>query len=426
MEPPSRPTNPRTVDPGRKLRADELRHPILLFEFRQLCIRGAQAGSAGLRLLRLASDGDVVLQALGAHVDADFGLFILAELNRTQRGEVLRVLRNLDQFFGLRALGQLYLALFPGARNVLLPRFLHAADETVRTAQQQHVRTQCVAAREDREILQNDGIEQRSHQLIGRNALLLQPVDVGLGKDAALAGHGMQLDAGIALVAELVGGNLQLGIDLVDDRARAAGALVVHRRNLLLASGVLVFFEDDDLGVLAAKFDHRVHFRMHLLDCERDRRYFLHKLCAHQVGQRAAARAGDEDAAIVRSDADLVLHALEEFQQLLRLLGLVALVVLPDHLVGFGFNDYGLHRGRADVHADRVHSLVAGLRGDLARLGEDARGKGSLLWAQNSLGIQDGHRPSLGRAHRIRVGESDSLSLRDVAGRSARSWVRRD
>ena len=42
----------------------------------------------------------------------------------------------------------------------------------------------------------------------------------------------------VAHLAELFGGNAQLGVDLVDDGARAAGALVVHRRNFLLAAGV--------------------------------------------------------------------------------------------------------------------------------------------------------------------------------------------
>ena len=114
---------------------------------------------------------------------------------------------------------------------------------------------------------------------------------------------------------------------------------------------------------------------MQLLDGERDRGDFLHELGADQVGQRAAARAGDEDAAVVRSDADFLFHALEEFQQLFRLLGLVALVVLPDHLVSFGLDDDGLHRGRADIHADGVDRLVAGLRGHLARFGQNPCGK---------------------------------------------------
>ena len=151
------------------------------------------------------------------------------------------------------------------------------------------MRTQRVSAGQHRQILQHDGVEQGSHQLIRRDALLLQAVDVGLGEDAALAGDGMQLDADVALVAQFCGGNLQLGVDLVDDGARAAGALVVHRRNFLLAAGVLVFLEDDDLRILSAELDDRVHFRMQLLDGQRHGRDFLHELGADQVGQRASA-----------------------------------------------------------------------------------------------------------------------------------------
>ena len=177
---------------------------VLLLELGQLFVGGAEARGAGLRLLRLPADRDVVLQALGAHVDADFGLFVLAELDRAQRREILRVVRNLDQVFRLHAFGKLDLALFPGAGNVLLPGFFHAANEAVRASEQQHVRTQCVAASQHGEVLQNDGVEQRRHQLIRRDALLLQAVDVGFGEDAALAGHGMQLDSGVALVAKLL------------------------------------------------------------------------------------------------------------------------------------------------------------------------------------------------------------------------------
>ena len=113
----------------RKRRAHELRDAILFFELSQFCVRGAQAGGAGLRLLRLASNGDVVLQALGAHVDADFGLFILAKLDCTQRREILRVLRDLDQSSGLSPSGICTLRSSQVRGMFMLPGFLHAADE---------------------------------------------------------------------------------------------------------------------------------------------------------------------------------------------------------------------------------------------------------------------------------------------------------
>ena len=43
---------------------------------------------------------------------------------------------------------------------------------------------------------------------------------------------------------------------------------------------------------------------------------------------------------------------LQKFEHLLGLLGIVALVILPENLVGGGVDHHGFHRGRADVHAD--------------------------------------------------------------------------
>jgi hypothetical protein len=62
----------------------------------------------------------------------------------------------------------------------------------------------------------------------------------------------VQFDPVVAHGAQLVGGYAELGVHLVDDGARAAGALVVHRGDLLLLAGLGILLEDDDLGVLAA------------------------------------------------------------------------------------------------------------------------------------------------------------------------------
>lgn len=132
--------------------------------------------------------------------------------------------------------------------------------------QQQHVRTEGVAPGQDRQVLQHDGVKQRGHQLVGRDALLLQAVDVDFGEDTALAGDRVESDAGVSLVAELVGGQLQLGVDLVDDRAGPAGALVIHGRDLFLAAALVVILENDDLGILPTEFDHRVHFGVKRID----------------------------------------------------------------------------------------------------------------------------------------------------------------
>ena len=232
---------------------------------------------------------DVIEQLFGAEIAADLRLVLFAKLDRSQRGKVLRVLRYLDQLLRRRALRDLDFAFFPHAGNVGLPCLAHAADESVRSAQQQHVRAQRMSASQHAEILQHDGFEERGHQLIRRRAGLLQAVDVRLGKDAALASDLVQLDAVIALVGKLGGGDLELGIDLVDHRSGAAGALVVHGGDLLLAPGLFVIFEDDDLGVLSAQLDDGVHLGMKLLDGKRDGVDLLHKFRADHLGDGSAA-----------------------------------------------------------------------------------------------------------------------------------------
>ena len=94
----------------------------------------------------------------------------------------------------------------------------------------------------------------------------MQAVDVGLGEHAAFAGDFMQFDPVIALKCQLGYRNLQLRIDLVDDRSGAAGALIVHRRNFFLAARLVVIFEDDDLRILSTQLNHRIHFGMQLLN----------------------------------------------------------------------------------------------------------------------------------------------------------------
>ena len=202
-----------------------------------------------------------------------------------------------------------------------------------------------MAAGEHAQILQNNRLEQRCHQFVGRSPDLLQAVDVGFGEHAAFAGDPVQFDSVVSLLAKLGGRNFQLGIDFVDDRARAAGALVVHRRNFLLPPGFLVILEDDDLRVLATQFDDGIHLGMHLLHGQRNRGDFLHELGADLLGNRAAPGAGHEHAGVVAIDADVGFHAAQKFQRLLRLLGLVALVVLPQDLIRRRIHHHGFHRG---------------------------------------------------------------------------------
>src|SRR5262249_6753399 len=127
----------------------------------------------------------------------------------------------------------------------------------VRAAEQQHVRPKSVAPSEDGEVLPNDRLEERCHELWRSHTHFLQGIYVGLGENAALACYRVQLETVVAHFAELLGGNPKLGVDLVDDRSGAACTLVVHRWDLLLFACLRVFLEDNDLRILPAKLDHR-------------------------------------------------------------------------------------------------------------------------------------------------------------------------
>src|ERR1019366_8667654 len=297
-------------------------------------------------------------------------VFPFAEFHRAQGRKIQSVLRSLNGVFGNNIGWQLDAPLFPEEWDVVLPCLAHAANKSVRPSQQQHVWAQRVPASEDGEVLQHNGVEKRGHQFVGRYALLLQAIYIGLSENAALACDRMNPDPLIALVAQLVGRNLQLGVDLVDDRTGAPRALVVHRRDLLPPAVAAILFENDDFGILTAQFDDRVHFRMELLHREGDSVHLLHEFRADQSAECIAAGAGDEHAAVAGSDADFDFHALKKFQELLGLVRVVALVVLPENAVGprfidsyfarSDFNDHGLNRGGPDVHAHEIADAKSG------------------------------------------------------------------
>ena len=338
---------------------------VFLLEARQVVgILGQAARAAALGLLLFAAHVDVPFELVPADVLADCGVFGLAEFHRTDGREILGIIRRADQIFGRNTGRQLGPALFPDFRDVVLPAIAHALDVAVRTAQQQHYGQQRVAAREHGQVLHHDGFEQRCHQLVRRHAHLLQAVDVGLREHAALAGHGMQLQPFVAHFAKLLGGNAQLGVDLVDDRACAARALIVHGRQLLLPARLRVFLEDDDFGVLAAQFDHRSAFRIQLFHGQRNGIHFLDEFRAQMLRHAVAARAGDEDARLVGLEAvDLGLDALQELQHFFRLLGVVTLVVRPHDLVRGLIHDHRFHGGRTHVHSDEelfIHRIPPG------------------------------------------------------------------
>ncbi len=289
-----------------------------------------------------------------ATVDARGAFFAAPELDRAEGGKVERALRNLDELLDARVGRHLDAPLLPRAGDVRAPRLAQPANERVRTAEQQHVRIQRVPAREDRQVLENDGLEERRHELIDRRTQLLQSRDIALGEDPALARDSVQLDAVVAERGNLVGRDAKLGADLVDHGAGPARALVVHRWNLLLAAALALVAKDDDLRVLAAELDDRPHLRVELLDGHRHGGDFLHEFRADEARDRVSAGSSDEDAGGAWPDAGLGLHPAQEVADLLRLPRLVALIVLPDDDIRVVIDDDGFHRCRAHIEPDQA------------------------------------------------------------------------
>ena len=328
----------------------EARRLVLLEEALELLGGLREAGPPRLLLLDELALGQVPLELLRAGVDADVIVLGLAVLDRADRRVVLGVVRDEDQIRRVVAGRELDAALLPDRRDVGLPALDHALDVGVRPAEEEDVGHQRMTAGQDREVLLDDRLEERGHQLVRGDAELLQAVDVGLREDAALARDGVELVPVIGLLTEQVRGDLELGVDLVDHRPGPAGALVVHRRDLLLATALGVLLEDDDLRVLPAQLDHRHHLGVLLLDREGDRVDLLDELRADPAPDVGAARAGHEEPRVALLKAGhLSLHLLEHHHRPERLLGVVPLVILPDDLIRFGVADDRLDGGRAKI-----------------------------------------------------------------------------
>src|ERR1700723_3702938 len=227
---------------------------------------------------------NVVEKLFGAEIAAHPRLFLFSEFDRSQRCKVLRIVGYFDQLFRSCSLWNLDLPFFPHAGDVGLPGLLHAANKPVWSAQKKNMRPQCMSAGQHAEILQHNCLEERGHQLIRGRTGFLQTVNVGFCEDTTLTGDLVQLDTVISLIRKVCRGDLELGIDLVDDSSGTACALVVHGGDLLLAPRLRVIFEDDDLRILSAQFDDGVDLRMKLFDGKRDGMHLLNKLRADHLG----------------------------------------------------------------------------------------------------------------------------------------------
>ncbi len=133
-----------------------------------------------------------------SEVFANLGGLRASIFHGTDGCEILRMLRDANQFIGADPGRQSNLLLLPEPVQMFAPCLAQPRKKEVGTAEQKSPRFEHVAAGQYAEVLEHDGVKERSHQLFRRNALLLQAGNVGLGKDAAFAGHRMQLDSVVA------------------------------------------------------------------------------------------------------------------------------------------------------------------------------------------------------------------------------------
>ena len=155
-----------------------------------------------------------------------------------------------------------------------------------RAAQEGDVAADGTAARQARDGLGHDGLEDGSGDVLGAGAFVEQRLHVSLGKDAAAAGNGIDGGGVGREFVKAAGVGVQQGCHLVDERARTAGTGAVHA----LLDAVV---EVDDLGVLAAQLDGDIGGRNESLDGAFAGDDLLDKLQVEPLGQQQAARAGD-------------------------------------------------------------------------------------------------------------------------------------
>jgi hypothetical protein len=264
---------------GLKGGGHERRDRIFATERRELFGLRGKTGSRRGGKLRGPSAGNKFLERIEAAICSGVRRLVQPVEDRAVGRVVLGVGRHRNELLDRDILRIVETARLPRLGNPLSPARLQERQERVRSAQQQHLGFQRVAARQHRQVLQHDRVGQRAHDLARRNPGLDQVDDVGFGEDAALGGDVMQPRRIPFQILDLVAGHADFDQALVDRRAGARRALVVHRRGRALSSGC-VLREHDDLGVLAAEFDDAAGLGMQRLHRHRDGVDFLHELRA--------------------------------------------------------------------------------------------------------------------------------------------------
>src|SRR5262245_30738273 len=246
VEPPSRPMTPRTTWPRSSVASTNLG---IAYSWRNATSAASVATSGGAALAPergLAAVSDERLERIQPAVRADIGRLVESVDGGTQRGVVLRVLRNENQLLERCVLRPVQPAGCPDLRDALAPARLKEREVGVGPAKQEDARLQRVAAREHREVLGNDRIGQRTEDLVRGNPGLDEVDDVRLGKDAAFGGHVVELRWIPRQPAGLIRVHARLDHALVNRGPRARGALVVHRGDRALVAGLFLLLKQND------------------------------------------------------------------------------------------------------------------------------------------------------------------------------------
>ena len=235
--------------------------------------------------------------------------------------------------------------------------------ERQRAALEDHRRRDVQALGQAADGLLRNGMERRARQVRFRNALVQQRLDVRFRIDAAAAGDVVHGRAACREVVEFRDGDVQQRRNLVDERARAAGAAAVHAhvRHVQLAR-LRVGGEERHLRVLAAQLDGRARLRVVRAHGDGVRHHFLHERHVQRLGHARAT--GAAEGGVDGGSGQMLVQVGQQRAGRASLAGMVPAVGGVEHVMRIRVDGHGLHRGRShiDAHEDIRCGGAAGLR----------------------------------------------------------------
>ena len=164
--------------------------------------------------------------------------------------------------------------------------FAQFGQEMQRPAEEGDLAPDGVAAGQPADGLFHHGLKDGGGEVFARDALVEQGHHVGLGEHAAAGRDGVQRPVARRQLVEPGGVGVQQGGHLIDERARAARAGLVHAQ-------VHALTEIEDFGVFAAEFHRHVGLGGQYGDCPRGGDDFLYEGQAEGFGKAEGGRTGD-------------------------------------------------------------------------------------------------------------------------------------